>query len=282
MTDNPSTFSVRFWGVRGSIPTPGPETVGVGGNTSCLEVRCGDRLVIFDGGTGLRALGTLLMKNLPVKASMFFSHVHWDHIQGFPFFVPAFVPGNRFDIYGGKNLSSTLAETLHGQMNFPNFPVTLDQMAATMVFHQFEDGQHVELGDDLKVKGLLLNHPGGSYGYRMEYNGKVLVYCTDTEHRENPDAHVLELAHNADLLIYDAQYTPEEYAGQEDGIPKKGWGHSTFVEAAKLAELAGASRVILFHHDPTQDDDAVAEKERRCRELFPKSDAAREGTVIEL
>jgi len=282
MTDKPSAFSVRFWGVRGSIPTPGPETVGVGGNTSCLEVRCGDRLVIFDGGTGLRSLGALLMKNLPVKASMFFSHVHWDHIQGFPFFVPAFVPGNHFDIYGGKNLSSTLAETLHGQMNFPNFPVTLDQMAATMVFHQFEDGQHVELGDDLKVKGLLLNHPGGSYGYRVEYDGKVMVYCTDTEHREEPDPPVLELARDADLLIYDAQYTPEEYAGEYDGIPKVGWGHSTFVEAAKLAELSGVSRVILFHHDPTQNDDAVAEKERRCRELFPKSDAALEGTVIEL
>lgn len=282
VTEEPYMFQIRFWGVRGSIPTPGPETVGVGGNTSCLEVRCGDQLIILDGGTGLRSLGNALMKELPVHASMFFSHVHWDHIQGFPFFVPAFVPGNRFDIYGGKNLSSTLSETLSGQMNFPNFPVTLDQMGATMAFHQFDDGQHVEIGDHVRIKGLLLNHPDGCYGYRIEYDGKVMAYCTDTEHREAPDAHVLELAKDADLFIYDAQYTPEEYTGANGQMSKVGWGHSTFVEAASLAKLAGARRVVLFHHDPTQDDAAVADKESRCRELFENSEAAREGLLVEL
>ena len=273
---------VRFWGVRGSIPTPGKDTVGVGGNTSCIEVRCGQRLVIFDGGTGLRLLGNTLMKELPVTAAMFFSHVHWDHIQGFPFFTPAFIRGNHFDIYGGVNLSTTLAETLEGQMNFPNFPVTLDQMAARMAFHTFEDGQLVQLGDGVTVRGLLLNHPDGSYGYRLEYDGKVITYCTDTEHRATPDAHVLELAKGADVFIYDAQYTPAEYAGEVDKISKVGWGHSTYVQAAELAKLAGVSRVVLFHHDPSQSDAAVAEKERLCRELFPRADAAREGMVVEL
>jgi phosphoribosyl 1,2-cyclic phosphodiesterase len=273
---------VRFWGVRGSIPTPGQDTVGVGGNTSCLEVRCGSRLIVFDGGTGLRLLGNTLMKELPVHAAMFFSHVHWDHIQGFPFFTPAFVRGSRFDIYGGKNLSSTLSETLNGQMNFPNFPVTLDQMAATMVFHLFDDGQLVELGDGVTVRGLLQNHPDGSYGYRLEHDGKVIAYCTDTEHRAEPDAHVLELAKGADVFIYDAQYTPAEYSGEADKISKVGWGHSTYVQAAELARLAGVARVVLFHHDPSQSDAAVAEKERLCRELFPRADAAREGMTIEL
>lgn len=275
-------FRIRFWGVRGSIPTPGPETVGVGGNTSCLEVRCGEKLVILDGGTGLRSLGNELMKDLPVHAAMFFSHVHWDHIQGFPFFVPAFLSGNRFDIYGGKNLSSTLSETLSGQMNFPNFPVTLDQMGASMAFHQFEDGQHVELGGDLRVLGLLLHHPDGCYGYRIEYGDRVMAYCTDTEHRDDPDPHVLQLAENADLFVYDAQYTPEEYTGENGQMSKVGWGHSTYVEGAKLAEMAGAKRMVLFHHDPAQDDAAVAEKERSCQALFPRSEAAREGLVIEI
>jgi phosphoribosyl 1,2-cyclic phosphodiesterase len=196
--------------------------------------------------------------------------------------VPAFVPGYRFDIYGGKNLSSTLSETLAGQMNFPNFPVTLDQMGATMLFHEFDDGQLVQLGGDVTVRGLMLNHPDGVYGYRLEHAGKVLAYCTDTEHREEPDAHVLELAADADLFVYDAQYTPEEYTGETGGGSKVGWGHSTFVEAAKLAELARAKRIVLFHHDPLQDDAAVAEKERRCRELFPNSEAAREGLIVEI
>jgi phosphoribosyl 1,2-cyclic phosphodiesterase len=275
-------FRIRFWGVRGSIPTPGPATVDVGGNTSCVEVRCGDQLIVLDGGTGLRMLGAALLGEGPQSAAMLFSHVHWDHIQGFPFFAPAFVPGFRFDIYGGKNLSSTLAETLAGQMNFPNFPVTLDQMGATMVFHEFDDGQRVELGGGAALRGLMLNHPDGVYGYRLEYAGKTFAYCTDTEHRDEPDPHVLELADGAEVLVYDAQYTPEEYAGEVGGGPKVGWGHSTFVEGAKLAEQAGVGKLILFHHDPSQNDDAVREKERRCQELFPKTEAAREGLTIEL
>ncbi|MDD5308406.1 MAG: MBL fold metallo-hydrolase [Deltaproteobacteria bacterium] len=276
-----SRFRIRFWGVRGSIPTPGPTTVRIGGNTSCVEVRCGDRLVVLDGGTGLRVLGDELVKEMPIHATMFFSHVHWDHIQGFPFFKPAFVKGNHFDIFGGRNLNATLAETLAGQMNFPNFPVTLEQMAATMVFHQFDDGQIVDLGDGVEVKALRLNHPDGSYGYRIMYGGRALAYCTDTEHLSEPDKHVLELADKADVFVYDAQYTPEEYQGK-NGMPKVGWGHSTFEEGARLARLAGAKRLVLFHHDPYEDDETVLAKERRCRELFPQVDAAFEGLSYEL
>jgi phosphoribosyl 1,2-cyclic phosphodiesterase len=275
-------FLVRFWGVRGSIPTPGPETVEIGGNTSCVEVQSGEQMIILDGGTGLRLLGRRMLRDGPRCAAMFFSHVHWDHIQGFPFFAPAFVPGFRFEIYGGKNLSSTLAETLAGQMNFPNFPVTLDQMAAEMSFHQFDDGHRVDLADGTTIRGLQLNHPNGVYGFRIEHEGRAIAYCTDTEHTGEPDRHVLELARGAELLIYDAQYTPEEYGGEGGKPSKVGWGHSTYVEGSRLAEMAGAERLVLYHHDPGHDDAAVEEIERRCRELFPESQAAREGLAVEV
>lgn len=213
---------------------------------------------------------------------MFFSHMHWDHIQGFPFFRPAFIKDNHFDLYGGKTLTMNLAETLAGQMNFPNFPVTLEQMAASMVFHAFHDGQVVDLGDGVRVKALSLNHPNGCYGYRLEYEGKVVTYCTDTEHSEDSNPNVLELAKGADLFVYDAQYTPEEYAGQVGGAPKIGWGHSTFEVGAALAKEAGAKRLVLSHHDPNHDDDAVLSIANRCRELFNKSEPAREGLEYEL
>jgi phosphoribosyl 1,2-cyclic phosphodiesterase len=275
-------FRIKFWGVRGSIPTPGPATVKIGGNTSCVEIRCGKKLIVFDGGTGLRVLGDSLTDRGPIAASMFFSHVHWDHIQGFPFFKPAFKSTNHFDIYGGSGLSATLAETLAGQMNFPNFPVTLEQMAATMVFHQFDEGQIVNLGDGIEVKALSMNHPNGAYGYRVSFDGRSCAYCTDTEHRKEPDKNVIDLARGADVFIYDAQFTPEEYTGDAKGPPKIGWGHSTFAEGARLAKMAAAANLVLFHHDPAQDDEAVLEKERRCRELFPATQAAWEGLAIEL
>ena len=272
---------LRFWGVRGSIPTPGPNTVQTGGNTSCVEVRCDDRIIIFDGGTGLRVLGEHLLKEMPLKAAMFFSHVHWDHIQGFPFFTPALASGNHFDLYGGNNVTATLAETLSGQMNFPNFPLTLEQMASDMSFHQFDDGQLVDLGDGVTVKALQLNHPNGCYGYRITYQGKSIAYCTDTEHRDEPDENVVALAEGSELFIYDAQYTPEEYSGEASGLSRVGWGHSTYEEGAKLAKMAGAKRLVLFHHDPGHDDEMVSAIERRCRGLFPQTEAAREGLIFE-
>lgn len=275
-------FQVRFWGVRGSIPTPGESTVEVGGNTACVEVRCGEEIIILDGGTGLRGLGEKLMAEAPIRASMFFSHVHWDHIQGFPFFLPALDQGNHIELYGGSNVTTTLAETLAGQMNFPNFPLTLEQMAASMKFHECVDGQVIEIADDVRVRALSLNHPNGCYGYRVEHKGRAICYCTDTEHYEKPDKNVLELAKGVDLFIYDAQYTPEEYTGENGGPSRVGWGHSTFEQGARLAKLAGAKRLVLFHHDPSQGDRAVREKEARCRELFPKTDAAREGLCYKL
>jgi phosphoribosyl 1,2-cyclic phosphodiesterase len=276
-------FRIVFWGVRGSIPTPGPSTVEVGGNTSCLEVRCGDELLILDGGTGLRLLGNALTKEHPLRARLFFSHVHWDHIQGFPFFAPAFMSGNTIDLYGATNVTGTLEETLAGQMNFPNFPVRLQHMGAKMTFHDIDDGQTLKFANgEVTVRAAKLNHPQGVLAYRIEYSDRVMVYATDTEHYETLDLNLVELARDADVLIYDAQYTPEEYEGKTGGIPKIGWGHSTMIEGVKVAKAAGAKRLILFHHDPQQGDDAVREKERRARELFPAADAAREGMTLDL
>jgi phosphoribosyl 1,2-cyclic phosphodiesterase len=274
-------MQITFWGVRGSIPSPGPATVEIGGNTSCVEVRAGKASLIFDGGTGLRVLGKKLLKEMPVVAHMFFSHVHWDHIQGFPFFEPAFVKGNEFHLYGGNNVSRTLEETLNGQMDHPNFPVDLGAMGAKMTFQDLPEGHLVEVDDGMggkvRVTSARGNHPQGVFAFRVEHGGHVVVYATDTEHYEGRvDEKLVALAKNADVFIYDAQYTPEEYSS------KKGWGHSTFEEGAKLARLAGAKKLVLYHHDPTQNDGAVREKEKRARGLFPDVIAAYEGLSLEV
>ena len=280
-------IEVRFWGVRGSIPTPGPQTVEIGGNTSCVEVRAGGRLLIFDGGTGLRNLGNSLLKQMPIEAWIFFSHVHWDHIQGFPFFTPAFIRGNTIHLYGGHKASSTLEETLAGQMENPSFPVHLTEMGAKMHFHDVFEGEVVEIsakdeGGKVTVTNTRGNHPNGVYAYRVDFAGKSVMYATDTEHYAVVDPKLKKLAKDVDVLIYDAQYTPEEYAGTAGSMPKLGWGHSTYEAAVELARAANAKKLVLYHHDPAQDDKAVRDKERRAKELFPNALAAYEGLHIEL
>jgi phosphoribosyl 1,2-cyclic phosphodiesterase len=274
-------MQITFWGVRGSIPSPGPNTVEIGGNTSCVEVRAGKAILVFDGGTGLRLLGKKLLKEMPITAHMFFSHVHWDHIQGFPFFEPAFVAGNEFHLYGGNNVSRTLEETLAGQMDHPSFPVDLGSMAAKMTFLDLAEGQPLDIDDraggTVRVTSARGNHPQGVFAFRVEHAGKSIVYATDTEHYEGRvDQKLVDLAKGAAVLVYDAQYTPEEYAG------KKGWGHSTFEEGAKVARLAGVQKLVLFHHDPTQSDEAVRDKERRAKAVFPDVVAAHEGLTLEV
>jgi phosphoribosyl 1,2-cyclic phosphodiesterase len=273
-------MKITFWGVRGSIPTPGPDTVEVGGNTSCIEVRCGKHLLIFDGGTGLRLLGNKLLREMPVEAHLFFSHVHWDHIQGFPFFAPAFLRGNVIRLYGGANVSRTLEETLAGQMDYPSFPVHLGEMGATMIFRDLAEGEVVPVGDGVRVSNARGNHPNGVYAYRVDYGGKSVVYATDTEHYAIVDPKLKRLCEGADVLIYDAMYTPEEYAGEAGAGSKTGWGHSTFVAGAELARTAGVKQLVLHHHDPAQTDAQVREKERRCQAIFASCVAAREGLTL--
>lgn len=272
---------VRFWGVRGSIPTPGADTVRVGGNTSCVEVRAGKHILLFDGGTGLRLAGNSLLKEMPTTVHLFFSHVHWDHIQGFPFFTPAFIKGNTIMMYGGANVCGTVETALAGQMETPNFPVHLRELPAALVFNDLHEGEVLELEGGVRITNAAGNHPGGVFAYRVEHEGKSVVYATDTEHYSVPDPKLVELCKNADVLIYDTMYTPEEYAGV-GGIPKTGWGHSHFVAGVELVKAAGVKQYVLFHHDPAQNDAAVAEKERRTRELFDNSLCAYEGLVIDL
>ncbi len=272
---------VRFWGVRGSIPTPGADTVRIGGNTSCVEVRAGKHILLFDGGTGLRLAGNSLLKEMPTTVHLFFSHVHWDHIQGFPFFTPAFIKGNTIMMYGGANVCGTVETALAGQMETPNFPVHLRELPAALIFNDLHEGEVLELEGGVRITNAAGNHPGGVFAYRVEHEGKSVVYATDTEHYSVPDPKLVELCKGADVLIYDTMYTPEEYAGV-GGIPKTGWGHSHFVAGVDLVRAAGVKQYVLFHHDPAQNDDAVLEKERRTRELFPNSLCAYEGLIIDV
>jgi phosphoribosyl 1,2-cyclic phosphodiesterase len=276
---NPDDFVVQFWGVRGSIPTPGKSTIRYGGNTSCLEMRVAGKRLIFDGGTGLRMLGDAMMAEMPIEAYMFFTHYHWDHIQGFPLFTPAFLPGNCFHIYGsippeGESMKKHFIErVLH-----PNSSVPLKGLQADLRFYELKAGDSMML-DDIKIETGQLNHPNTAMGYRITWNGASVVYCSDTEHLpDGLDENVLNLSQDADVLIYDAMYTDEEYHSPKS--PKVGWGHSTWQEAVKMAEAAGVKRVVIFHHDPTHSDDFLDQIEQEVQAVFPKAIMAREGLVL--
>jgi phosphoribosyl 1,2-cyclic phosphodiesterase len=281
MADTQNQFKVRFWGVRGSIACPGGETVRYGGNTSCVEMLVSGHRLIFDGGTGLRVLGQSLLGEMPLHAHMFFTHSHWDHIQGFPFFVPAFVPGNRFDIYGAiAPNGSTIEQRLNDQMLHPNFPVPLQIMGANLSFYDLEIGESVVI-DDIRVENSLLNHPGEAVGYRVNWNGYSAAYITDTEHfPDRLDDHVLWLARNTDLLIYDSAYTDDEY--HSDKSSKVGWGHSTWQEAVKVARAANVKKLVIFHHDPLHDDDFMDRVRDETARQFKNSLVAWEGLEIDL
>ncbi|MGK7900403.1 MAG: MBL fold metallo-hydrolase [Hormoscilla sp.] len=281
MSETQNQFTVHFWGVRGSIACPGSETVRYGGNTSCVEMRVGGSRLIFDGGTGLRVLGQTLLSQLPVEAYLFFTHSHWDHIQGFPFFVPAFIPGNRFHIHGSVAPNgSTIKQRLNDQMLHPNFPVPLQVMGADLKFYNLKIGKPVKIGE-IKVENALLNHPGEAVGYRVNWRGHAAAYITDTEHfPDRMDENVLWLARNADVLIYDATYTNEEYHSPRSS--KVGWGHSTWEEAVKVAKAAKVKKLVIFHHDPLHNDEFLDRVGEQVAQEFPGSMMAREGLSIPL
>jgi phosphoribosyl 1,2-cyclic phosphodiesterase len=274
-------FQVRFWGVRGSIACPGVGTLRYGGNTPCVEMRVAGQTLIFDAGTGIRALGVELAGQNSVSGHLFFSHSHWDHIQGFPFFAPAFAAGNRFDIYGGiAPNGTTIEERLHNQMMDPNFPVPLNIMSAELQFHNLEVNKVIEIGD-VRVANASLNHPGGAYGYRVSWQDLAVAYVTDTEHEvDRLDENVLALARDTDLFIYDCTYTEEEYHHPTNS--KVGWGHSTWQQGVKLAIAAGAKELVIFHHDPSHDDEFMDEVGQAATQVFPNTTIAREGEVREL
>jgi phosphoribosyl 1,2-cyclic phosphodiesterase len=274
-------MEIRFWGVRGSIASPGPDTALVGGNTSSVEVRCGQTRILLDAGTGLRTLGNaLLAEREPLDLALLLSHFHWDHIQGLPFFVPAYLPSTRLSVYGAVQGHMPVREAMKRQMSAPHFPVELDDLGADTAWNEVRPGQKLEIGE-ATVTVAKLNHPGGVLAYRIEHEGESLVYATDTEHYACVDPALRALAEGASVLVYDAQYTPDEYAGVK-GRSKVGWGHSTYVAGCEVAATAGVGELVLFHHDPQRTDDEVADIETRARALFPRTVAAREGASIRL
>jgi phosphoribosyl 1,2-cyclic phosphodiesterase len=275
-------MELRFWGVRGSVATSGSQVARIGGNTSCLEVTSQGERLILDAGTGLRGLGEELIKSGPANATFFFSHLHWDHVQGFPFFSPAYLPSSRFTLYGpGNDGEQQLKQVLAQQMMPPNFPVPLSAMRSQMTFGSAKALQKIEVGP-FTVTPFDLNHPQGCIGYRIDADGASFVYMTDVELSLNTlTPEVARAIEGADALVLDAQYTPDEYDGKL-GPPKQGWGHSTMIDAAKVAFATHARRLFLFHHDPAHNDDQVEAMAEQAREYFTCSEPAREGKRVVL
>ena len=292
---------VKFWGTRGSIATPGAATVIYGGNTSCVEVRCGSDILVFDAGTGLRPLGLELVSEFadrPMTVHLFISHTHWDHIQGFPFFVPAYSPLTTIHVYGSSGQGVPLEKVLRGQMQGDYFPVALGDLKAPLHFHEFK-GKPFEIGE-MTVNAAYLNHPGMTLGYRVECAGKSFVYATDNEpyrqtlehlgHRaemgrdfgRHLDHEFVEFIAGADFYIGEAQYTDAEY-------PQRiGWGHSSISATVDVAIEAQVRTLAFFHYDPLHDDQAVAAMADTAQQLISARGAtlecfaAREGQVVEL
>lgn len=287
---------VKMWGVRGSIPVPGPDTVRYGGNTSCLELYSdeGDRL-IFDAGTGIRNLGLSLDLSKSNSLYLFISHPHWDHISGLPFFPVIFIPGNSVTIFGPRTHEYSLEEILKGQMQYTYFPVRMAELSADINYMELKDGDFFNLGN-LQISVAKLNHPVECLGYRVKYNDTVFVYLADNEpyyniyNDDDPDTErlvrdmnlkVAEFVKGSNCLVADTQYLPSEYSA------KKGWGHSTTTHVINMALKNKVAHLIFFHHDPLRSDDEldliIEHYRKRVAEkgYSMKIDAAREGEVID-
>jgi len=274
---------IKFYGTRGSVPVCNPEFQEFGGNTTCIKIIDKDtnNFAIFDAGTGIRDLGNDLIASgyKQEEILIVYSHFHWDHIQGFPFFEPAFNPEQKISIIAlgkGRNIKS-LKGIFEMQMQSEFFPVQLDNMGAKFEFHLMDEDTDVIKGvKDSIVTANRHNHPGGAYGYRIERNNNVLVICTDIEHGEKIDMNVVKLSQDADLLIHEGQYTNEELK------KKKGWGHSSYEQAIQVAEMARVKKLVITHHDPDHDDEFLSKIEKECQEKFSNCVLAREKMEIEL
>jgi phosphoribosyl 1,2-cyclic phosphodiesterase len=278
-------MKLKFYGTRGSVPVCDAGFQQFGGNTTCFQITFTDinQIAVVDAGTGIRKLGRDLqmMGHKQEQIILAFTHFHWDHIQGFPFFAPAYESNQEITLLtvGEGQTVKDLRGIFETQMQSVFFPVQLEHMGATFRFvqvqkttEQFKSFNEVAT----MITAQKLNHPGGSYGFRIERNGKVLVICTDLEHGDQIDPLVVKLAQGADLLVHDAQYTAEE-------LPlRKGWGHSSYDQAMQVAEMSGAKRLALTHHDPEHDDEFLLRLERLCQERFKECLVAREGMELEL
>src|SRR5579884_2823295 len=283
---------VRFWGTRGSIPTPGHKTAIYGGNTSCAEVRTADGgILILDCGTGIRELGLDLLRsrNGPQRIHLLIGHTHWDHIQGFPFFTPAFLPGTELNIYAPSGFQRSLEDSLSGQMQYSYFPVKLKDLASRIHFTELEEG-FFRIGETL-VETQYLNHTAPTIAYRISSDNTTIAYVTDHEpfwdqnergFQHPGDQRHIAFLRGADLVIHDSQYNCDEYK------TKRGWGHSTIQYATDVAIAAGVGKLALFHHDPTHDDATIQELEEEARRRVQQAGsgldvfAAAEGMELEI
>jgi phosphoribosyl 1,2-cyclic phosphodiesterase len=269
------SLRIQFWGTRGSIPTPGPQTVRYGGNTPCVEVRTSEGwLIILDAGTGLRELGRSLIQRAngaPIEGDIFVTHAHWDHIQGIPFFGPIFQRGNHFTIWGSKAMETSIDRVVRDQMSPVVFPVTFEQLDALVDFRELAENDEC-VGTGYNVRAMQVRHPGGALGYRFterNNDGRALVYISDNE--LSPKARydspagwrrsLVEFVRGAQVLVHDTMYTIEEYDHH------RGWGHSTYHDAVELALDAEVETLVLFHHKPERSDEEVDRRADECRAL---------------
>jgi phosphoribosyl 1,2-cyclic phosphodiesterase len=273
-------MKVTFWGVRGSIPAPGPETIRLGGNTPCTEVRTPDGdLLILDAGTGIRRLGLAIQSQGTdrVIGHIFLSHTHWDHIQGLPFFVPARRRGNRFTILGEKRVDERLEQVLAGQYMDTYLPFSLREMEADILIKEIRDGETIVLGEHTLVTARRMVHPGGSFAYRIRWRDITLVYATDLRHPpDGLEGGLVGLSYGADLLIHDAHFIPDE------AQLYPGWGHSSWLQAVQVGQAAQVKRLALFHYSPAASDDILEDIERQAQAQLPCTFLSREGLTIDL
>jgi phosphoribosyl 1,2-cyclic phosphodiesterase len=298
-------FVVRIWGARGSYPVPGPHTVRYGGNTTCVEVQAGEHILIIDAGTGIINLGYELLRRAqqnggqPIIATLLLTHMHHDHTQGFPFFVPAYLGTSKLHILGPRTFDEELEETLNHSVLPPNFPVSLHEMSSLKVVRTLHGNEMILMDSEpgsLHIHNIYHSqiehspenvsvhihrnpaHPrDGTYIYRIEWRGKSMVFASDTEGYIGVDQRLVNFARNTDLLIHDAQYKQHDYIQS-----KQGWGHSTPEMACDVARSCGARQLVLFHHEPRYNDEQIAEMECEAQRLFPATLAAYEGLEIVL
>jgi len=272
-------ISVTFWGVRGSIATPGPSTQRYGGNTPCIEIRCDDHTVVIDAGTGIRPLGVKLAQEGKGKnLDLLFTHTHMDHLVGLPFFAPAYNPQNTIRFWAGHlQPERSLEGACRHLMSDPLFPVPPDVFQAKVSFIDFDENSTISLTPEITVKTAPLDHPGRATGYRIEFEGKSIAVVTDTAHvPDAPNSSALKLMHDADIVIYDAMFTEEEFKDRPD------WGHSTWEEGIKLANMANAKQLVLFHHDPSRTDEEMDKIVSEASKRRPGTIAALEGETLTL
>ncbi|MFH1416268.1 MAG: response regulator [Elusimicrobiota bacterium] len=260
--EDAESMKIKIWGARGSIPTPGNKYDRYGGNTSCVELRIGKKLLIFDAGTGIRELGIALNEEYgdrPIEGRVFITHAHWDHIQGFPFFTPVYIAANKFEVYGPMGADRNIEKIICGQHDLNYFPVSIADLLAKINFIDLT-GEDVRI-DDINISYMYLNHPGMTIGYKIECSEKTIIYATDNEldpdvgSSEKKDYLMIlsEFVKDADILITDAQYSDEEYK------LKKGWGHSPINTVLDFAMNAGVKKLVFFHHDPMHTDEQLDE-----------------------